>query len=78
MLMLHYFCSLDRINPLSLVEIILYVARQMTGKSYMKLKYFFHYIIYFSLNIKGGIKWFSFPDPKDAITFLEKTKEKVS
>uniref|UniRef100_A0A673W406 26S proteasome non-ATPase regulatory subunit 13 n=1 Tax=Salmo trutta TaxID=8032 RepID=A0A673W406_SALTR len=35
-----------RINPLSLVEIILYVARQMT-------------------------------DPKDAITFLEKTKEKV-
>uniref|UniRef100_A0A667Y8Y6 26S proteasome non-ATPase regulatory subunit 13 n=1 Tax=Myripristis murdjan TaxID=586833 RepID=A0A667Y8Y6_9TELE len=35
-----------RINPLSLVEIILYVARQM-------------------------------PDPKDAITFLEKTKEKV-
>ncbi|CAF93278.1 unnamed protein product, partial [Tetraodon nigroviridis] len=35
-----------RINPLSLVEIILYVARQMQ-------------------------------DPKDAITFLEKTKEKV-
>uniref|UniRef100_A0A8D3DUK5 26S proteasome non-ATPase regulatory subunit 13 n=1 Tax=Scophthalmus maximus TaxID=52904 RepID=A0A8D3DUK5_SCOMX len=35
-----------RINPLSLVEIILYVARQMS-------------------------------DPKDAITFLEKTKEKV-
>ncbi|KAK5619353.1 26S proteasome non-ATPase regulatory subunit 13 [Crenichthys baileyi] len=35
-----------RINPLSLVEIILYVARQM-------------------------------PDPKDAISFLEKTKEKV-
>uniref|UniRef100_A0A7N6AT01 PSD13 N-terminal domain-containing protein n=1 Tax=Anabas testudineus TaxID=64144 RepID=A0A7N6AT01_ANATE len=36
----------SQINPLSLVEIILYVARQMT-------------------------------DPKDAITFLEKTKEKV-
>uniref|UniRef100_A0A3B5LKT7 26S proteasome non-ATPase regulatory subunit 13 n=1 Tax=Xiphophorus couchianus TaxID=32473 RepID=A0A3B5LKT7_9TELE len=35
-----------RINPLSLVEIILYVAKQMS-------------------------------DPKDAITFLEKTKEKV-
>ncbi|MCJ8737406.1 hypothetical protein PDJAM_G00023690 [Pangasius djambal] len=35
-----------RINPLSLVEIILYVIRQIT-------------------------------DPKDAITFLEKTKEKV-
>ncbi|KAG7276845.1 hypothetical protein CRUP_007982 [Coryphaenoides rupestris] len=35
-----------RINPLSLVEIILYVARQMS-------------------------------DPKDAITFLEKTREKV-
>ncbi|TDH17453.1 hypothetical protein EPR50_G00008570 [Perca flavescens] len=35
-----------RINPLSLMEIILYVARQMK-------------------------------DPKDAITFLEKTKEKV-
>ncbi|CAK6979262.1 S proteasome non-ATPase regulatory subunit 13 [Scomber scombrus] len=40
------FDSSNRINPLSLMEIILYVARQMT-------------------------------DPKDAIVFLEKTKEKV-
>uniref|UniRef100_A0A3B3BXC2 Proteasome 26S subunit, non-ATPase 13 n=1 Tax=Oryzias melastigma TaxID=30732 RepID=A0A3B3BXC2_ORYME len=43
----NFICDFEhRINPLSLVEIILYVARQM-------------------------------PDPKDAITFLEKTKEKV-
>uniref|UniRef100_A0A3Q3SLE1 26S proteasome non-ATPase regulatory subunit 13 n=1 Tax=Mastacembelus armatus TaxID=205130 RepID=A0A3Q3SLE1_9TELE len=42
----NFLCDFEhRINPLSLVEIILYVARQM-------------------------------PDPKDAITFLEKTKEK--
>uniref|UniRef100_A0AAQ5ZB80 PSD13 N-terminal domain-containing protein n=1 Tax=Amphiprion ocellaris TaxID=80972 RepID=A0AAQ5ZB80_AMPOC len=43
----NFLCDFEhRINPLSLVEIILYVARQMS-------------------------------DPKDAITFLEKTKEKV-
>lgn len=33
-------------------------------------------MIYFSLN--GKKKKILFPDPKDAITFLEKTKEKVS
>uniref|UniRef100_A0A8C6TIJ9 26S proteasome non-ATPase regulatory subunit 13 n=1 Tax=Neogobius melanostomus TaxID=47308 RepID=A0A8C6TIJ9_9GOBI len=43
----NFLCDFEhRINPLSLMEIILYVARQMS-------------------------------DPKDAITFLEKTKEKV-
>ncbi|KAL7866536.1 hypothetical protein AOLI_G00143500 [Acnodon oligacanthus] len=43
----NFICDFEhRINPLSLVEIVLYVVRQMT-------------------------------DPNDAITFLEKTKEKV-
>lgn len=61
-----------RINPLSLVEIILYVARQMPGEdmgplsqtppSFWSLHQSFLFV----------------SDPKDAITFLEKTKEKVS
>uniref|UniRef100_A0A669EDC1 26S proteasome non-ATPase regulatory subunit 13 n=1 Tax=Oreochromis niloticus TaxID=8128 RepID=A0A669EDC1_ORENI len=45
-LLIYCFCSFIRINPLSLVEILLFVARQMS-------------------------------DQKDAIVFLEKTREKV-
>uniref|UniRef100_A0A3Q4HHQ4 26S proteasome non-ATPase regulatory subunit 13 n=1 Tax=Neolamprologus brichardi TaxID=32507 RepID=A0A3Q4HHQ4_NEOBR len=45
-LLIYNFCSFIRINPLSLVEILLFVARQMS-------------------------------DQKDAIVFLEKTREKV-
>ncbi|KAF6733525.1 26S proteasome non-ATPase regulatory subunit 13 [Oryzias melastigma] len=68
----NFICDFEhRINPLSLVEIILYVARQMPGEdmgplsqtppSFWSLHQSFLFV----------------SDPKDAITFLEKTKEKV-
>lgn len=57
------------------MEIILYVARQMHGKNhrmeYSKAAILFHKI--FSHVYTMSV----FLDPKDAITFLEKTKEKV-
>lgn len=75
MLILLIFFSLVRINPLSLMEIILYVARQMKGKDNMMQQEIFlsrMHLSFFSI-----YKNVFFPDPKDAITFLEKTKEKV-
>lgn len=55
------------------MEIILYVARQMQGKNNTMQQGIFLSRIHFLFT-----KMFLFPDPKDAITFLEKTKDKVS
>lgn len=99
-------------NPLSLVEIILHVVRQMTGESHAVstgpgqvarttlpsvrkcpiLTYIF--IVFYVLNLKAVLvgrnqsvemlRWYSAdsallssPDPNVALTFLEKTREKV-
>jgi len=58
------------------MEIILYVTRQMKGEDDMKLFPAGDTLSAFSV-FPVFVVVFLCPDPKDAITFLDKTKEKV-
>lgn len=55
------------------MEIILYVARQIQG-----MKQFVLIMSPLEMNLSILTDMFCAADPKEAITFLEKTKEKVS
>lgn len=55
------------------MEIVLYVARQMQGMKQSSQSNIHNRYEFFNID-----KMFCVPDPKEAITFLEKTKEKVS